>query len=115
MMTLSDSVGIVEYIKKHYNNISWYIHKICKLPYKLAPVWYDILRDDIKQEWIVLKNDGDIEPIFYFKSTYRPNDFMTTKTSFGAPTRTVILGTGRWNVQIYEWNWQYQKEKKKIC
>ena len=107
MMTLSDSVGIVEYIKKHYNNISWYIHKICKLPYKLAPVWYDILRldgEDKKQQWIVLKNDADIEPFFSFKSAYRPDYFMATESTSGDQLPVVILGTGKWDVQILEWH-----------
>jgi len=69
----------------------------------IANVWYDILRqEDQKQEWMVLKNDVDIEPIFSFKSAYRPDYFMATKGKNGAQHRTVILGDGRWEVQKYE-------------
>ena len=77
----------------------------CKLPYKLAPVWYDILRldgEDKKQQWIVLKNDADIEPFFSFKSAYRPDYFMATESKSGDQLPVVILGTGKWDVQILE-------------
>ena len=76
-----------------------------KLLYKKDRIWYDILRpigQDQKQEWIVLKNDQDIEPIFYFKSAYRPNDFMPTETTSGEHSRFVILGVGSWDVQVLE-------------
>ena len=47
--------------------------------YMIDNIWYDLLRttgEDQKQEWVVIKNDQDIEPIFYFKSAYRPNKFL---------------------------------------
>ena len=68
-------------------------------------IWYDLLRqvgEDKKQEWVVIKNDQDLEPIFYFKSAYRPNYFMATESKSGLQFPVVILGTGRWNVQKLE-------------
>ena len=115
-----DFTGIGRYSGVYKRNIktisAWYIHRICKLPDKLAKVWYDLLQpigEDKKQEWIVQKNDADNESIFYFKSAYRPNYFMATESKSGAQFPVVILGTGRWNVQVLEW--QCQKEKKSIC
>ena len=70
--------------------------------YEIDRIWYDILRPighDQKQEWIVLKNDQDIEPIFYFKSAYRPNEFLAADSMIFDSLR---LGTGRWIVQLVE-------------
>ena len=102
MMTLSDMVGIVKYIKETLKQYQLDTFIEIKSSDKLATVWYDILRDDKKQEWILLKNDGDIEANFYFKSAYRPNDFMATETTSGEHSRFVILGVGSWDVQVLE-------------
>ena len=70
--------------------------------YMIDKIWYDLLRqvgEDKKQEWVVIKNDQDLEPIFYFKSAYRPNKFLAATSGMYNPLR---LGTGRWIVQIFE-------------
>ena len=70
--------------------------------YKKDRIWYDLLRPigkDQKQEWIVLKNDQEIEPIFSFKSAYRPNEFLAADSMIYHPLK---LGTGRWIVQLVE-------------
>jgi len=70
-----------------------------------ALVWYDLLRpdgEDKKQEWIVIKKDHDIEPIFYFKSAHRVNDFMTAEVEAGLTLYLDRKENGRWDVQIFE-------------
>ena len=77
----------------------------CKLLNKLALVWYDLLRpdgEDKKQEWIVIKKEHDIEPIFYFKSKHRVNDFMTAEVEAGLTLYLDRKEFGRWDVQIFE-------------